>query len=365
MTSGHIKFAVPGDLKTKTGGYIYDRRLIEDLREQSWQVDHIELPAGFPDPTPSEMVQSFEHLHRCPSHCPLIVDGLAFGALDPDQVAQLQAPLVALVHHPLAKENGMDAERRATLFETERRNLEMVQHIIVPSPHTGQILISEYEISPDIITVASPGIDRPQGVRREIDPPLILSVGIHQPRKGHDVLLRALAGIADLDWQAVIVGSPLDDACSDALHGLRASLGLGERVTIAGLVDRDVLEAHYQTASIFALATRYEGYGMVFDEALAHGLPIVSCGVGAVPDTVPSKAGLLVPPDAPDSFGDALRSLLSNPEHRQSIAAAAHSIGVTRHSWSQTAAIVAGALQPILPHYKSTGVFRDAGTNTD
>ena len=344
MTQRRIAFAVPGDLKTLTGGYIYDSRLIDELRIQGWHVDHIALPAEFPDPSPKEMAEAIQLLQDVPDDCPVIIDGLAFGALDHDQVKMLTAPLVALVHHPLAKENGLTEARRDALFETEHENLSCVAQVIVPSPHTANILVKDYNVATDRITVAKPGIDQPQAPSTPITPPLILSVGIQVPRKGHDVLLRALAENVDLAWQTVIVGSPLDVDHANFLNDLCADLGLKDQVKFTGQLGSDALENLYQQASLFALATRYEGYGIVFDEALVHGLPIVSCDTGAVSDTVPRDAGRLVQPDQPHAFGAAIRDMLTEPDLRHGCADASKRAGMARPGWAQTAKVVSDAL---------------------
>ena len=349
-----IAFAVPGDLTTLTGGYIYDRRLIEELRALGWTVDHIALPAGFPNPTPQQMSEALQLLKNVPPDCPVIIDGLAFGALDPEGVKTLTAPIIALVHHPLAKENGQDAKRQDLLFHTERQNLERVAHVIVPSPHTAEILMSDYDVNTDRITIAKPGIDQPTARPHPTAPPLILSVGIQLPRKGHDVLLKALSEIVDLDWQAVIVGTPLDPDYANMLQSLCTELGLDERVKLAGQLEQGALETLYAQASLFALATRYEGYGIVFDEALVHGLPIVACDTGAVRDTVPHGAGTLVPPDHPAAFATALRDLLSDPAARLACATASARAGEDRPGWDQTARIVSDALTDIFEKANQT-----------
>lgn len=341
MTSRHIAFAVPGDLKTLTGGYIYDRRLMHELRALGWTVDHIALPDGFPDPSPEQMEQALDQLRRLPEDCPVIIDGLAFGALDCAGVALLRNPIIALVHHPLAKENGLNPARQTHLYQTEKQNLSQACGVIVPSPHTADILVTDYAVRMDQITIAKPGIDQPKQPGNPTDPPLILSVGIQLPRKGHDVLLHALAQIKDQDWQAKVVGAPLDPAYADTLLDLRKTLGLADRVEILGRVDRALLDDLYRTASLFALATRYEGYGIVFDEALVHGLPIVSCLTGAVRNTVPQDAGILVPIDHASAFATGIKTLLDD---RRVHAAASLKAGKLRPGWDATAASVAGAL---------------------
>jgi len=342
---GRIAFAVPGDLTTLTGGYIYDRRVMQELRDLGWQVDHIALPAEFPNPSAQEMDEALDQLRSLPSDCPVIIDGLAFGALDPAGVAGIKAPIIALVHHPLAKESGLDPKKRDALFASERANLSHAVGVLVPSPHTADILTSEYGVPTDSIAIARPGIDQPKGQRQPAAPPLILSVGIQLPRKGHDVLLRAVGQITDLDWNATIVGAALDQEYSDQLHALMLAEDLQDRVTLAGQLAQEPLGQLYQQASIFALATRYEGYGIVFDEALVHGLPIVSCDAGAVADTVPDGAGRLVPPDQPAAFAVALRQLLTDEQARQDCAATSAMIGKTRPGWRDTAMIFSDFLK--------------------
>ncbi len=122
------------------------------------------------------------------------------------------------------------------------------------------------------------------------------------------------------------------------------ALGFGARVTFAGRVSAQRLDGYYRAASVFALATRYEGYGIVFDEALVHGLPIVSCATGAVPQTVPGDAGLLVPPEDPEAFAEALREILSNSALRERLSRNAAHYGEALPGWKDTAAIAGGVL---------------------
>jgi glycosyltransferase involved in cell wall biosynthesis len=171
-----------------------------------------------------------------------------------------------------------------------------------------------------------------------------VSVGIQHPRKGHDILLAALAKLRHLDWSAVIVGAVYDAAHSAELMSLHASLGLGHRVRFAGEVSASELDRLYRSATLFSLATRYEGYGIVFDEALSYGLPIVSCAVGAVPETVPASAGVLVTPEDPDALAAALTRLLTDARYRGRLAAAATRAGADLPQWPHTAALVGDLL---------------------
>ncbi|MEO0547406.1 MAG: glycosyltransferase family 4 protein [Pseudomonadota bacterium] len=352
-------FAIPGDINTVTGGYIYERRLLEELRGLGHDVLHIQLGGSFPDPTREDMAHALDALAALPKERALILDGLVYGSIDTAGLAQVRAPIIAMIHHPLALETGLAAARRDHLFKTERDNLALARQVLVPSRHTAHILATQYSVPAERITIAQPGTEitaRPHhadGGPTLSLPPLILSVGIQHPRKGHDVLLRALATMTDLSWRAVIVGSAHDPDHAKDLAGLVDQLGLKDRVELAGRVEQNPLDGLFAQASVFALATRYEGYGMVFDEALAWGLPIVSCATGAVPDTVPASAGMLVPPDSAVAFAGALRHMLTDQTSRTQIANASKRAGQALPTWRQTAqtagCVLNGLEAPAIP----------------
>ncbi|MGB3406023.1 MAG: glycosyltransferase family 4 protein [Jannaschia sp.] len=337
-------FAIPGDINTVTGGYIYERRLLEGLRGSGRDVRHIELPASFPDPDAQAMAEAVASLCALEPERSLILDGLVMGAIETRGLARVRAPIVAMIHHPLALETGLSAARQAHLFRTERDNLELAAQVLVPSGHTADIMTRDYDVDADKITVVRPGTDRRVRERAPTTPPLILSVGILHPRKGHDVLIRALAALTRHDWHAVIAGSAHDPEHAADLARMVRDLDLGDRVRLAGRVPSADLDALYARASIFALATRYEGYGMVFDEALTWGLPIVSCTAGAVPQTVPKGAGVLVPPDAPEAFSQALGDVLGDPDRLADMAAQSRRAGQELPSWQDAARIAGGVL---------------------
>jgi glycosyltransferase involved in cell wall biosynthesis len=227
-------FAIPGDITTLTGGYIYERRLLEGLRAAGRDVRHIQLAGSFPEPSRADMADAVAQLAALEASCPLILDGLVFGSIDTGGLASVRPPIVAMIHHPLAHESALSEARRAHLYRTERDNLRLVRHVLVPSPHTAAILTAEYDVAPDRITIVRPGTDRPRGRSAPVDPPLILSVGIQHPRKGHDILLRALAKVMDLDWTAVIVGGAYDPPHAVDLAALHVDLTLEEGRELGG-----------------------------------------------------------------------------------------------------------------------------------
>jgi glycosyltransferase involved in cell wall biosynthesis len=328
-------FAIPGDKDQRTGGYIYDATVLRLLNESGQLTEHLELPGSFPDAPPGDMALAIEKLSAIPAAQPIIVDGLALGAMTPEALGSVRAPIIALVHHPLGFETGIDPVRAAALIRNEAEVLQRVAHVIVTSTHIAQKLTEDFGVAPSRITVAHPGFDRPLTERSPVSPPLILSVGLLAQRKGHDVLIDALQLVSDLPWQARILGRCQDAAYTTSLRAQIDRAGLAARVSLAGEVEGTALQAAYQSASLFALATRYEGFGMVLGEAMMHGLPVVSCAVGAVPGTVGS-AGHLVPPDDPEAFAAALRRLLEDPGAMEASVTASLARASTLTTWQAT-----------------------------
>jgi glycosyltransferase involved in cell wall biosynthesis len=159
------------------------------------------------------------------------------------------------------------------------------------------------------------------------------------PRKGHLPLVEALAGIGDLAWRLRCIGSlERDPATADALRAAIARSGLAARVELCGEWRPERLTEAYEAADGFVLASAHEGYGMAFAEALAHGLPVVGVAAGAVTDTVPAGAGLLVPPGDAPALGAALRRVMSDAALYGELARGARRAGEALPDWPHTIA---------------------------
>jgi glycosyltransferase involved in cell wall biosynthesis len=337
-----LGFAVPGAIDQPTGGYTYDRRVIAGLRGLGCEVDIIDLGEGFPYPDACTRSGALERLRTVPPGRPIVIDGLALGVL-PEAANALAAthPVVALVHHPLALEAGISPPTAAGFAASERAALAAVRHVIVTSPSTQRVLVADYGVADGAVTVALPGNDRiALEARPRRDRVALLAVGSVVPRKGYDVLIDALAAIADLDWRLVIAGDRTRDrVTAEAIETKIAARGLGARVRMLGAVGEDALDALHHEADLFVLASRHEGYGMAFTAAISHGLPVVGTRAGAIPETVAPEAGILVAPDDVAGLAAALRVMIADPRVRETHAAAARAAAVQLPDWDTTARI--------------------------
>ncbi len=343
-----LYFAIPGDIDTPTGGYVYDRRVMTLLPEHGIGVNHLALPGGFPFPSEAEIEETAALLAGVPADAVLLIDGLAFGALPERVLGSIAAPIVVLLHHPLGLETGLDEQESRRLLTSEQAAMSFARHVIVTSPVTAATLVELSFADLPRITVAEPGTESAERAKGGGGVCEILSVGSVVPRKGHDLLVAALARLPHREWHCTIIGSlDRDPNFAARLAQQIGDLGLKEQIHLAGALKNESLSAYYDRADIFALPSRYEGYGMAFAAALARGLPIVAAAAGAVPNTVPGDAGLLVPPEDIDALTDALHALLGDRQLRATLSDAAWAHAQKLPRWADTARIVAGAIEKV------------------
>jgi glycosyltransferase involved in cell wall biosynthesis len=341
-----VIFAIPGDLDTPTGGYRYDKRVIEELPALGWRVKRLPLSGEYPSPSDKALEDTARILAEISADALVMIDGLAIGAIPLSTLKALKAKLVALCHHPLAFETGLTSDRIDYLHRTEREALSRAVATIATSRSTAELLAREFNVAADKLTVAEPGTEPAPRAKGDARPPRILSVGAITRRKGHDTLAKALSKIRDLEWEWRIAGSTDRDAA--AMQTLEREIANGKiknRTALLGPLDDAGLEREYSSAALFALPSHFEGYGMAFTEALARGLPVVAGSGGALVETVPKEAGVFV---APGNFGElalVLRRLLTNPAELAKRADAAWDYAKNLPRWRDTAKRVADALE--------------------
>jgi glycosyltransferase involved in cell wall biosynthesis len=333
-----IVFAIPGDIDLPTGGYVYDRRVLALLPSFGVTPKHLALPGSFPDPTPADLKTAARLLAKTAPAAPLLIDGLAYGALPADLILALDRRIMALVHHPLCLETGLSPERQAVLHASEKAALALAERVICTSPVTARTLMADFGVPEDKIVVAEPGTDPAPKASGTIMPMQLLAVGAVSTRKGFPILIRALEPLSALDWRLTIAGSLERDAAVVAeLKHVLADSGLQDRVRLTGAVVPDTLAAFYDSADIFVMPSLYEGYGMVLAEAMARGLAILCTTGGAAAETVPDAAAIKVPPGDAQAFSAGLKTLLTDRKLRRRLEAASWNAGRKLPTWHETA----------------------------
>ena len=346
-----IIFATPGDLSARTGGYGYDRAVIAALPEFNIEVAHVALKGGFPFPSEAEAHAAARAINAAlaPRDVALI-DGLAYGALPQDAIRAITAPVLALCHHPLGLEQGLDPARAKALLRSEAAALALAAHVIVTSAHTRKMLIEDFGVAPSAVTTALPGTAPASRASGSGGGTTLLAVGSIIARKGFDILVEALAGLDDLDWRLRLVGGAHHaPQTAKALARLIEARVLGARIDWLGEVSAEALDGIYDSSDIFVSSSLYEGYGMALAEALARGLPIVTTTGGACAETAPDGAALKVAPGDVEALREALRRMIEDEGLRRDLSEASWRAGQQLPSWRDAARIIGRAARAIAP----------------
>ena len=355
MNRAAVHVVLPGDVDdpaAPSGGNSYDRRICAGLAETGWAVHRVALSGSWPWPDRQQLRRLGAALDALPRDALVLVDGLVgCAAAEVLEAAMDRLRLVLLIHLPLADETGLASAQAAELDARERRAVQAAAVVVATSHAVGQRLTAQHRLPPGQVQVAPPGVDpapltapSPHGGR-------LVCVASLTPRKGHDVLVEALATLTDLPWTLVCAGpQPRGGRFAEQVRRRLAEHGIADRVRLVGPLAADDLAALYAATDLLLLASRAEPYGMVVTEALACGVPVLASDVDGIPAALgqaPDGAlpGLLVPPGDPTPLAGALRDWLGDAALRNGLRLAAQRRRATLTGWPGTVAALAAALQ--------------------
>jgi glycosyltransferase involved in cell wall biosynthesis len=330
-----VAFVTVGDAKRLTGGYLYNARVLDALREMGVWVEEF-VPCG----------ASLEEQEASASRLGTTLEPRRFDVIVVDALARIvcsphldswrkERPVVAMVHElpSIAGEDAFSREHEEPLLRSDR--------LISVSDH-GRSVLEERGVADAKIRVVPPGSDRlpkydesarsaPDGTVRA------LCVAQWIPRKGILELVRAWALHERPGASLELVGeTDADPVYAASVRGAIADAP-DASIAVKGPVDDTALSAAYAAADLFVLPSRYEGYGIVYAEALARGLPVIACDVGPVPELVGDEAALLVPPGNVEALSGALDLLLGDSALRHRMSAAARRRAGELPRWEDTA----------------------------
>jgi glycosyltransferase involved in cell wall biosynthesis len=325
----HAAFIVPGDLDTRTGGYIYDKRIVSGLRDRGWCID-VRQPAD---------------LSIVPDGMVTVVDGLALLSFtDTIEREATRLRFVPLVHLPLALEVGLGETEAARRDAIERRALRLAR-LIVATGHVTVAHLSDQGIAVSRIALVEPGTAQaPLARGSQVRTNALICVAALTAGKGHADLLRALAAVPSHAWTLTCAGSlDRDPETSARVRALAAELALGDRVTFVGELDDAGLAELQHRSDVFVFASRRETYGMAVAEAIARGLPVVSTAVGAIANIV-GDGGIVVDSGDTAALAAALARVITDDGVRQRLRAGARVARERLRTWDDATCALATAL---------------------
>jgi glycosyltransferase involved in cell wall biosynthesis len=297
---------LPGDVddvSVPSGGNTFDRRICNGLAAAGRPVHEIAINGGWPWPGRTARTELAAALDALPDGAPVLIDGLVACGVPEIIVPRTGRLRVAvLFHSPLR-----DARPGAEL-----KTLRAAHTVVVTSPWSARWLAGHYGLDARKIHVVPPGTDpAPLAVGTDGFSRLLCVASVSEV-KGHDLLVEALAEVADLPWTCSFVGSlRRDEEYAIRLRDRITALGLAGRIDMTGPRTGARLASAYRAADLVVLPSRAETYGMVVAEALARGIPVLARSVDAVPETLGRDKdgrvpGLLVPALGPAALAEGL-----------------------------------------------------------
>lgn len=341
MTAGGrtVWFVVPESLDDParvSGGNVYDQRVRDGLPRRGWQVRMIEMAVDAASDRP-------DALDAVPTGALVLVDGLvAISSPAAIEAAADRARVVVLAHMVVSVHPG---DRRSV--DAERRALRRARGVIATSAWTRDELTARGLVAPERVAVAVPGTDDAAAATGTATGGSLLCVGVVAPHKGQDTLVAALGGLEPgLAWTCTFAGSTAVDPAFSARVADRANrAGLADRITWAGVLSRDEIDAAYRRADLLVAPSRVEPYGMAVADALRRGMPVVASRVGGLPEAVaPGDAAVLIPPDSPVALTAALRRWITDAAHRATLTELARRGSAHRPRWTDTVDVVHSTL---------------------
>lgn len=328
-----------------SGGNVYDRRLCSTLAANR-PVCEIEVDGAWPRPEPAARTALAQALAAIPAGTVVLLDGLvACGVPEVVVPHAARLRLVVLVHLPLGDEAGA----APGLAAAERRVLHAAAAVVTTSAWTQRRIVDGHGVPAGRVHVAEPGADPAPLAAGSGDGGSLLCLGAVTPTKGQDVLVEALAAVADRRWTCRVAG-PLDRAPA-FVHRVRERArvhGLADRMSFDGPLAGRALDIAFDGADLLVLPSRTEAFGMVVREAAARAVPVLACDAGGVGEAL-GTGGLLVEPGDATALAGGLRRWLDDVGLRQALRRRAMVARFAVPGWDRTAARVAAVLDALVP----------------
>jgi glycosyltransferase involved in cell wall biosynthesis len=289
----HIAWIVYGRIDQPTGGYVYDRMIVDGLVACGHSVEVVSIAPG-------------EDARARIKDAQIVVgDELCFAEVGPAFRALEGAveKRILLVHHLTRWET--ESAPSAALLEGEASALASSDVVVATSGSTAARLERE-ALARDVVVV-EPGADRLPLVPRRAESVRLLFAGALTPRKGLATLVEVLEELADPRVSLIAVGEPRDPAYAREVRAtIAASPTLSARVTLTGAVSDDALANELAHADAVVLPSTFEGYGMIVAEAIRAGVPVIAADVGEA-RRICGGAGIVFAAGSRDALRDALR----------------------------------------------------------
>ncbi|MFW6126686.1 MAG: glycosyltransferase family 4 protein [Thermodesulfobacteriota bacterium] len=356
-----VALVLYGDLDLVSGGFLYDRMLVDYLRGQGEEVEII--PLAWPSYARGLLDNLSHRLKRglVSIRADVILqDELAHPSLfllNRGLCGPGRPPVVAIVHH-LRGSEARPAWQNFLYRLVERRYLASVTGFIFNSRVTRES-VEKLVGRGNPSVLALPAADRfvvrltPEDLAaraRDPGPLRVLFLGNVIFRKGLHTLLEALARLPRESWRLTVVGSlDADPTYAQKIQQQIDQAGLRHRVEFTGVLDNEELARSLAQNQVLAVPSSYEGYGIVYLEGMAFGLPAVATTAGGAREIITSGwDGFLIAPGDADTLADHLKTLMDDRDLLLNMSLAAQARYAAHPTWDDAGAAVHRFLQSLV-----------------
>jgi glycosyltransferase involved in cell wall biosynthesis len=356
-----VALVLYGDLDFISGGFLYDRMLVNYLRRQGEEVEIISLPwRSYPRGLLDNLSPALKRLLQRIRVDIILQDELAHPSLfwlNRGLQGSGRPPVVAIVHHLRCSE-ARPAWQNLVYRLAERRYLASVTGFIFNS-RASQKSVEELvgRGKPSVLALPAAnrfavGLTQEDLAARAQEPgPLrLLFLGNVIPRKGLHTLLEALARLPREGWRLTVVGSlEVDAAYAQQIKRQIEGAGLVGRVEFAGVLDNEELAAILARSQVLAVPSSYEGYGIVYLEGMSFGLPAVATTAGGAREIItPGWDGFLIAPGDAETLADHVKTLMEDREMLLDMSLAAQARFAAHPTWEDAGAAIHRFLQTLV-----------------
>ncbi len=333
-----IYWMQPGEINSISGGYIYNKNIIESIRTQSVNVELFIPGTDFPFPSKKSIEKCREFFQNADRSSIVIVDSLILGTI-PDLIEKFSAKIkiAGMIHLPLSLDPSKSENQKINFKVLEIRSFKHSKMLIVTSEYTKYELI-KMGINDDKIHVVTPGINTVANQRNYPEKPEnLLCVSRISSSKGQLDLIKALANLQQFEWNLTFCGGfdETDEYYKKIRHQISVS-GLENRIVFTGEILPQEIETYYKQADLLISTSCFETYSMVLQEAMAFKIPVVAANSGAVSQTANPLVAQFYQPGNIDQLEKLLLSLLVNNEYLK-LANGYNNLDLKFESWSKKA----------------------------
>ena len=332
-----VYFLITGDIHTLTGGYLYNKHIINGLQKKGYTVNVLGTDWPWKDREGLEKICRC-HLEKLSRGSIVIVDSLILASLH--YIVQEfgdRLKFLGLIHLPVTYDVFSGVQGK--IASEELKALNHMHNVVVTGQFTFDLLCNA-GLNPVKISTIQPGTGQfTRKIKYEPVPSKLLCISNYSALKAQDILIRALYRLTAWNWTLHLYGdTERDTEYTTALRSLILQLKMESRIIMHGIVERHEISKVFLNADLFVMPSLFESYGMALTESLAHGIPVITTMAGNIPNTVPEGMGLLTVPGNEEQLADAIRSLFEDTIKYSALCTAASRYYKQARSWEQAVA---------------------------